>query len=430
LNNNEDEEFGEKIKTYFNELPDEEKQSIYRGIGQVFQTVNEVAATVGKIAKKSAEEIEITFQTLEPLILYYKENKEIFKKIDQWQAITGLSRKQLNEMSIWEAIEIIKKCEKHKRYEHSPSGPVTNAMKMLISSFGKDKVRTSKDLKVNTKTHLTGSTAVNFKSRNSDITLTIDNYSSLASRQDKNTRKIFNFLLQQSNDQHGAKEILFNLNDLVIRGIYANTDTARKGLKTCMQKLTSIKVEGTVKRGKKEIVSSIQVLFTGLEIKNGNCNVSVNDKLDLKFVSQYLTIIPIWTYQLNTVAYDVIDYVFYRARQSDKDIKKDGYFNISLHSLSAHLGQPDPNDTENHSVLIINPILNAITEIEDTQKDYNQIKITPFYNPEHRDAREFLKGHLRIELNEELNSYFIKRAGTRDDEVKKKIKRIESKKTQ
>ena len=75
-------------------------------------------------------------------------------------------------------------------YDYLPNSPATNALKMFISSMGKQDIRTSKDTKVSKKKNLTGAVEYNFKSRNSSIQLTI--IIMTVTKQDH--KKKFNFL--------------------------------------------------------------------------------------------------------------------------------------------------------------------------------------------------------------------------------------------
>lgn len=306
-------------------------------------------------------------------------------------------------------------------YEIFPNSSATNAIKILLSSDEEGNVRTLKNTKI-VKNEFYTETQYNFSSRNSSITLSIEKYNNLFAKQDTKTKKIFNFLLQQYNQQGKTNEINFHLNELVERGIYKNTDCARKGIKKCLSKLMSIRVAGNIKKGKKEILSTMQVLFIGLEIKKGLCTVNINDKFDMNFIVQYFTIMPSWTYKLTTSAYDVVDYIFYRARQSINEIKEYGSFNIRIDTISRHINQPDPRDTERHTQLIIKPLLNAIEEINDAYSNKNNIKISTQYDENSKDVKEFLNSCIKVELNGDLTQYFIERAIDKEKEVIKKLK--------
>lgn len=309
------------------------------------------------------------------------------------------------------------KNEKETRiFEIYPNSAATNAIKMLLSANDEGNIRTLKNTKIVKKEFYTEN-QYHFKSRNSDITLSIEKFNNLFNKQDKKTKKIFNFLLQQYNKQNKSSEIVFHLRDIVDRGIYKSVDCARKGVKSCLSKLMSIRVSGTIKKGKKEIMSSTQVLFIGLEIKNGVCMVNVNEKLDMDFIFQYLTVMPSWTYALNTCAYDITDYIFYRARQSVDYIKLNGFFKIKIDSISRHINQPDPKDTDRHTQLIIKPIFDAINEINNAVGNNNDVIITPQFSDNFRNVREFLDGSIEVELSNQLKEYFVDRAI--DKELKK-----------
>jgi hypothetical protein len=104
----------------------------------------------------------------------------------------------------------------------------------------------------------------------------------------------------------------------------------------------------------------------------------------------------------------MLDYIYYLARQNtDKLIIKEGYFNISLEAINEYLGNPKPDETEHHQQLIIEPILNAIDEIEDAREN-NELRITPFYNFDYKNAHDFLQGYLKIELEPKAIEFLTK----------------------
>lgn len=273
---------------------------------------------------------------------------------------------------------------------------------------------------------LTGKTEINFKSRNTDTTITIKDYETIATKQDKNTVKVFNYLLQISNETNYNPEIKFNLTDLVDLGIYKSIPTARQGFINCMDKLLKFEIEGTIKKGKTEIRSKKGYLFYDRDIKENYCTVMRNETINIELIAQYLTLLPKWSYSLKTdKACNLVDYIFYRARQEIDNIKENGYFNMSFESINTRLGQPKPTETVKHSQYIITPILEAITEIENTQneKRHTDIRLTPIYTE--GKVTDFLDGYLKVELMDVSKTYFIEQAIKKEDETKKAISKAE-----
>lgn len=362
---------------------------------------------------------------------YEEEKEKILKDIAKSLKIPKSKWGQLSVKKIVElAKEQIKELEKKEKPYHSlPTGPVANSIKRALeySKTGRE-TRGNKDLKVTTTTNLIGKTEINFKSRNTDIIISLENYEEIATRQDKNTIKLFNFLLQKSNEQNHNPDITFHLLELVENGMYKNIDTARKGLKNSFEKIKRIEIGGIIKKGGKELRSKQGYLFYDRDITEGHVTIKRNETISIEFIAQYITLIPKWSYQLNEKAYSLVDYIFYRARQEITNIKEKGYFNLSFESISNYLGQPKPEETERQSQLIINPILEAITEIEDLQlkEERTDFKITPIY--EEGTAREFLRGYLKIELIDTSQTYFIEQAVKKENEIKKAIQKSEKKK--
>jgi predicted DNA-binding protein len=326
-------------------------------------------------------------------------------------------------------IEGYRRPKEDKPYHALPSGQVTNNIKRVLEYTKTSKeTRGNKDLKVTTTTNLMGKTEINFKTKNTDIIISLENYEKIATKQDKNTIKIFNFILVKSNEQNHNTDINFHLKELVENGMYKNIDTARKGFINSFEKIKQIEIEGTVRQGEREIRNKKGYLFYNRDINNSFVTVKRNDTMDIKFIAQYITLIPKWAYQLKEKAYSIVDYLFYRARQETGNIKKQGYFNISLESINNHLGQPTPKETGRHSEYIINPILEAIEEIEDLQLKENttDFKITPIYKE--GTAYDFLQGYLKIELMDISKTYYIDQAVKKEKEVKKSITNSKKKK--
>jgi hypothetical protein len=244
-------------------------------------------------------------------------------------------------------------------------------------------------------------------------------------RRVKNGAKIFNFFLQKLNEQHRQEITTFQLDELVSNGLYANKDSAYRGLKKVTDKMMSISIEGSITLNvdgkRKEVRNAKAVLIAQRDITYNKCCVSLPPILR---GATYITLLPSWSYNLSENSFMLLDYIFYLARQSTRKIKEEGHFNISLEAIRLHLGLPSPRETQRHKQFISDPIEEAITEIEDSRKG-TDIKITPFYNLDYKNINEYLNGYLQIELDQVAQKYMEERALKQEEEYKKEQKRIE-----
>jgi hypothetical protein len=201
-----------------------------------------------------------------------------------------------------------------------------------------------------------------------------------------------------------------------------------------MDKITSIKIKGTHKIGKKEVESGLYVLFTALEIKNSVCTVTRNEKININNVCKYRTLFPVWADTLSKNGYALINFIFYRARQSTADITGKGKFNMKFETIRTALGLPAPEETQHHKQLIINPILEAIKEVE-TARDTSEhigFKLTKHYEETLRNpADTFLDGYLKVEILDKAKDYFIERETEKiEEKLKNESKKVVKKKGQ
>jgi len=262
------------------------------------------------------------------------------------------------------------------------------------------------------------------ETRAAKTTVIVEDIDIFIKRYDKNVKKIFVFLLQKANKSH-FDEVNFTLRELVELGMYSSEKNARVGINNAMSKLMSIQISGELKKGKKTMKSNKGIMFYNLAIDNSYCTVKINQELNINVIAPFFSLFPVWAYQLSNKAFAIVEYIFYLARNNIRKIKKDGCFNINLGTINDYLQQPSPAETRKHSQYIINPILEAITEIENTQEN-TDYKFTPIYNHNYKNAAEFLKdGYLQIEMTDKALEYFTTRAAEQEKEYKKVAARKE-----
>lgn len=227
--------------------------------------------------------------------------------------------------------------------------------------------------------------------------------------------------------------ISFPLQSLVDIGFYGAIQSARKGFKTGMDALTSMKIKGVIKKGKKNTceVEALRVLFTGADIERGQCVIYLNPHIDWSFVAQYFTVLPQYYFRLSNRASDLLYYIFYLARQNTKSIETQGYFTISNRALQQKLLLPDENTIKNPQRDIIEAVEKAIEEIEEAQKEHSQntdLSLMLIYN-ELEGIKDFLaSGYLKVSFKGVLRAKFTTLSKDRAQKIKETKQRSEQRK--
>lgn len=230
----------------------------------------------------------------------------------------------------------------------------------------------------------------------------------------KPAKKMFVFSLIKMNEQAFSEGTLrrnyiqFPLQELIDIGYYSRPQSARKGFNDAMDILTSLKVKGTLQKGKKKTIeqSAIEVLFTGANIKKGTCTIFLNERINWAFVATFYTILPKYYFSLPNRASDLLYYIFYLARQRVRDIEERGYFTIGLRAVQERLNLPSEIGNKDPQRTIKEPIEEAVTAIEEASKDI-EFTITPIYNMGDPIANYLSNGYLKIELKGKYAKDFI-----------------------
>lgn len=247
----------------------------------------------------------------------------------------------------------------------------------------------------------------------STVTLELSDIDKLVGS-NKPAKKMFVFSLIKMNEQAFNEGTLrrnyiqFPLQELIDIGYYSRPQSARKGFNDAMDILTSLKVKGTLQKGKKKTVeqSAIEVLFTGANIKKGTCTIFLNERINWAFVATFYTILPKYYFRLSNRASDLLYYIFYIARQRVRDIEERGYFTISMRAVQERLNLPSEINNNNPDRTIKQPIDEAITAIEEASKDL-EFTITPIYDDKAPIASYLSNGYLKIELKGKYARDFI-----------------------
>jgi len=239
--------------------------------------------------------------------------------------------------------------------------------------------------------------------------------------------KMYNFFLQKTNEQYRQEKTTFLLQELVDLGIYANKDSAYRGIKTITDKMMNMHIEGMMieyEGGKKKERRNIKAaLIAQRDISYTACHISLPPII--RENTKYITILPEWNYRLSENGFMLLDYIYFLARQNAEKIKKEHIFTISLEAIRVRLGLPTPEKAgKDPKRLILEPIEKAIEDIED-QRDGTDIKITPVYNPDYKNIHEYLQGYIKIQLDNKAEAYMFKIAKDKEKELKQIEKRKE-----
>ena len=279
---------------------------------------------------------------------------------------------------------------------------------------------------------------ITMKKGTAEITIELADIDKLTGS-NKPAKKLFVLSLIKANEQAIHDGILtqdyvsFPLKELVDIGFYKRLNSARAGFNAGADTLTSFKVKGKQQKSKKSksSIESLEVLFTGAKIKNGQCYIYFNPRISWGFFAQYFTIIPRYYFKLPSRASDLLYYIFFLARQNTQEIEEHGYFTVGFRAIQHKLQLPDERQCKNPQRDIKSPIEEAITQIEDehhsTFKDFTDMmgfKLLPVYD-EGATIGEYLdNGYLKVSLEGEFAKMFIQISL----DTKKQIKQAEQRK--
>ena len=225
----------------------------------------------------------------------------------------------------------------------------------------------------------------------------------------KPAKKLFVLSLIKANEQaifdgQLTKDyISFPLQELIDIGFYKTPQSARTGFKAGMDALTSLKIKGHIQQTKKRgsTIDALEVLFTGANIKGGQCTVYFNPRISWSFIAEYFTILPRYYFKLPNRASDLLYYIFFLARQHTKDIEERGYFTIGFRAIQHRLQLPSEVGLNNPQRDIKQPIEDAIEALEtEHSKLYHntEFSLLPVYD-EAASVKDFLdNGYLKVTL--------------------------------
>ena len=234
----------------------------------------------------------------------------------------------------------------------------------------------------------------------------------------KPAKKLFVLSLIKANEQAIHDGILtqdyasFPLKELLDIGFYKTIQSARKGFKTGADTLTSLKAKGRQQKSKnsKSTIESLEVLFTGAKIKNGQCYIYFNSRINWGFFAQYFTILPRYYFRLPNRASDLLYYIFFLARQNTKEIAERGYFTIGFRAIQHRLQLPSEIGNKDPQRTIKQPIEEAIEQLEQEHNSLygnTDFSLLPVCDDDAPIAEYLDNGYLKVGLTGDFAKTFI-----------------------
>lgn len=200
------------------------------------------------------------------------------------------------------------------------------------------------------------------KTNGEQIQLRFDNYRSIP------PPKLLVFLLYQINKLAIADtkiithEIEFNVNELVRCGMYKSVTSAKNALQN-LKTITDIYFRGTVKCEELKTETEWQSPINSVEINKRIVTVKLNPDFPWEMLTRYYMILPEKAFTLSRRAFILLYYCCFLARQNTGEIKRYGSFSIGLRAVQYRLNLPDEGSTKNPKILIKQPILDSVDEI-------------------------------------------------------------------
>lgn len=332
-----------------------------------------------------------------------------------------------------------------------PSSPgINNIMQILTSKNtnelkkGAKKARSNTKIKTGTRNNADNTPIkhYDFDTDNSNVTI---EWKSIVEGTNKGVRKMLIFSMievmkqayhQEKNGQGclSAETISFPLAKLVEYGMYSNLQNARRGFTAALDVLMNISFTATMKSKRKDNIANnknpadyvTMAFFIGHGIKNSQCTVYLNPKAAWDMLLRFYTYIFPFAFQLSANGFNLSYVICFLARQNCSSIQKTNKFRISMRAVQYKLGLPDEEETKNPNTAIIEPIENAISEIEEhlaktnTETDY--VKITPILPEKHTYKTYLDNGYLEISIAGEYTEKFTSIAANQDKAIASKAR--------
>lgn len=263
----------------------------------------------------------------------------------------GLKREERKTLE--RTLPIIKGAEVRGDLINMPSSPLTQLLSEILGYsdselglYATRKDRTNRKQKIVIKGNK-DTRRISYSKGNDKLTIEISDFRKILNRNPQ-VKKILARILIRANEQAIHKgeltktTVTFPLRELVGKGQYKNPDTARQGYYNATDILTSFKISGTMKKGEKEQIQQGKhvVLFTSAEVDKATCTIDLNIRFNWALITPYYSVLPDFYFELPQKAADLLEYIFYRARQTNPENNMIR-FNISYRAIQTILNLPE-----------------------------------------------------------------------------------------
>ena len=326
-----------------------------------------------------------------------------------------------------------------------PSGPGINNFMQVLSNPNPEKLK-----KYNKKSKTTITTRngdygkagtihqYEFETDNSKTTI---QWINMVANSNKGVRKMFIYSLREvmkqayhqdskGKGQVDQKEISFPLSNLVEEGMYGSLRAARRGFEAALDVLLNFRFKTVIKNrynnSKNNEDYATMIFFRGHSIVNNQCYIYLEPDANWDALLRFYTYFPNFIFNLNNNAFMLLYNICFLARQNCESIKGNGCFRIKMSTVQSKLGLPDIQDSKNPTTQIIEPIENAISEIEEYQAKINTetdyIKITPILHDKYSYRSYLENGYLEIEIAGKYAEKFAEIAANKDKAIANKVR--------
>lgn len=247
-------------------------------------------------------------------------------------------------------------------------------------------------------------------------------------RQGNQFTKMLTFSMQHWKEEGYPGRVSFPLDDMVQAGMYSTQANARAGATTFLRQLSSISMKRKLNKNRSWIGSNV---ITDWGIVNNVVFFDINPSVPNYLLAEFTSELPDWAYDLSPSAFNLLLKITGQARQSGKQIKETGCFDLRVDTVRAFMGLPSPTEVtgRKYKERIKDPIENALEEIEETSLRHRgewPIQITPTWN-EGEDIEAYLAERLVVKLPDSVQQDYVEIA-ERKVEIQKKPRKPRKKK--
>lgn len=227
-------------------------------------------------------------------------------------------------------------------------------------------------------------------------------------RQGNQFTKMLTFSMQHWKEEGYPGRVSFPLDDMVQARMYSTQANARVGATTFLRQLSSISMKRKLNKNRSWIGSNV---ITDWGIVNNVVFFDINPSVPNYLLAEFTSELPDWAYDLSPSAFNLLLKITGQARQSGKQIKETGHFDLRVDTVRAFMGLPSPTEVtgRKYKERIKDPIENALEEIEETSMRHRgewPIQITPTWD-EGEDIEAYLAERLVVKLPDSVQQGYV-----------------------